>query len=411
VGAAARHEISGMSMRGEPLRASPRPRAPVPRGLGALIEPFYRMAIGARNRRFDEGRGIVRFDRVVISVGNLTVGGTGKTPMVAKIIGWLLEAGHRPVIAMRGYRAGTGESDEASVYRRAFPDVPVVAQANRTLGLIQQFAREYEAAGEVMTWQGLGRGQRARLARGEAGEADDTGAGAAEGEEVSAEPAAVSDCIVLDDGFQHRQIARDLDIVLIDATHDPFADRLLPAGWLREPVVSLKRAGAVVLTHAESASASGVAGLDQELLRVRGRSADAVARHEWAGLRVLDSGGDEERTAGWLAGRRAIAVCAIGNPGTFLEQSRRATGVPLAGELVLRDHDRYAARTVQRVVELARSTAAQAIVTTEKDWSKLSRVREWPCPVARPRLELGFERGGEALRQRVLEVVGAGAPE
>src|SRR4051794_5329108 len=154
-------------------------RGPVAGPVGAALAAVYSWEIGRRNRRYDAGRGVVRFDRPVISVGNLSVGGTGKTPMVAHIVGVLLQAGHTPAIAMRGYgsKASGGRSDEAEEYRRKFPGVPVLARPDRTLALIEQFAREHDDAG----------GRQ-------------------------------SDVVVLDDGFQHRKIARDLDIVLVDAS-------------------------------------------------------------------------------------------------------------------------------------------------------------------------------------------------
>jgi tetraacyldisaccharide 4'-kinase len=349
-----------------------RRRGPVPGLLGLALSPLYRAAVARNNRRFDAGRGVVRFDRPVISVGNLSVGGTGKTPMVAAILRALLQAGRRPCVAMRGYRSrgANGESDEAEEYRRAFPNVPVVARANRTLGLIQLFGDEYR----------------------------------------SQEPH--TDCIVLDDGFQHRQIARDLDVVLIDATRDPFDDRLLPAGWLREPLASLRRAGAVVITHAESVQAADLTALDQRIAGLRGRGADAVSRHAWRGLNVADAGAEREEPVQWLSGKRVFVVCAIGNPGPFLTLAHKAAG-SLAGSLVLRDHDPYSAATVGRLIAAASAARAQAIVTTEKDWSKLAQVpaTQWPCPIARPRLALTFDRGGDDLIRVVQATVARGAPE
>lgn len=342
----------------------PSPKPPLPPPLGAPLSWLYRAAIGHINRRFDRGKDVVTFDRPVISVGNLSVGGTGKTPMVRQIVCWLLEAGHRPCIAMRGYAAGDGPSDEASLYRAEFPTVPIVAQANRSLGLIQLFAKEYEADG------------------------------------------AYSDCIVLDDGFQHRQIARTLDIVLLDATRSPFEDRLLPAGLLREPIESLERAGAIVVTHAEAASDSDIGSLTKHVERVR-RGAerggvDAVCRHEWAGLAV--TGSDEMKPASYLAGKRVLAVCAIGNPTPFLRSVERAAAGPLADSIVLRDHDSYSDATVARIVAAATRVSARAIVVTEKDWMKVQRVPvdRWPCAIVRPRLELKFDRGETELRERVL---------
>lgn len=353
--------------------APPHRRAgPLPAAVGLPLALLYRQGIGRVNRRFDRGQGVVRFDRPVISVGNLSVGGTGKTPLVEALVKFLIDAGHTPCIAMRGYSKGGADSDEAAAYRRALPDVPVIAQANRTLGLIRQFGKEHDEA------ESGGR---------------------------------QSDCIVLDDGFQHRQIGRELDIVLIDAGRDPFKDRLLPAGWLREPVESLKRAGAIVITHAESVSSADLTTLESRIAAVRGRGADAICRHAWSELIVNETGRDASMPVSWLSGKRVVAACAIGNPGPFIAAARKAAGGNLSAEVVLRDHDQYAAGTVQRLKGVARSVNAQAIVITEKDWSKLRGVKDWPCPVARTVLKLSFDRGWEALSARVRDTVAAGVPD
>ncbi|QKK10112.1 MAG: hypothetical protein HND58_07150 [Planctomycetota bacterium] len=175
---------------------------PLVRGLlGTLLARVYAAAATHRNRRFDNGHRVVTLDRPVISVGNLSLGGTGKTPMVQRIVAHLRDHGHDPAIAMRGYASKhAGLSDEAELYKSTFDDLPIVAQPRRLEGLFQLFATE--------------RGRRV-------------------------------DCVVLDDGFQHRFIARQLNLVLIDAAHDPFAARVVPAGRLREPAAGLARA-----THA-----------------------------------------------------------------------------------------------------------------------------------------------------------------
>ncbi len=344
----------------------PAARPAVPGPFGRLLARAYGAAIRKRNRRFDAGRGVVGMDRPVISVGNLSVGGTGKTPMVAHLLRVLLDAGRRPCVAMRGYASRNGESDEAAEYARRFPDVPVVARANRVDGLIELFASP-------------------------------------RGAEV--------DCIVLDDGFQHRRLARRLDIVLIDATRDPFTDSLLPAGWLREPVGSLGRAHFAVITHAESVSPAFVARLKGDVVGQNFHLQTAVARHTWSALELTGAGAPGEAGLEWLNGRSVVAVCAIGNPGPFLDECRRRTGGKVAAEIVLRDHDPYAAPTIARIIDTARRTAASAIVTTGKDWSKLRHVLpdRWPCPVARPRLRLEFAEGGAALDEAVLEAA-AGTP-
>ncbi len=355
-----------------------RRRGPLRQPLAAPLAFAYGRAIAQRNRAFDAGKRVITFDRPVISVGNLSVGGTGKTPMVIAIVRALREAGREPCIAMRGYRAAKtgGKSDEAAVYTAELPETPVVAQANRVDGLIALFATE--------------RGRRV-------------------------------DCIVLDDGFQHRRIARQMDIVLIDAMCDVFADRLLPAGWLREPVASLSRAHAVVVTHAENVSAGEVKRMASRVREIAPRALVGVARHEWTGLRSGDAAIGAERPAtqepaaerqatrdrpvSWLHGRRVVAVCAIGNPRAFIAGIERA-GARIAASVVRPDHDAFAPGVVSRIIDAARREAAGAIVCTEKDWTKLRRVeaQRWPCEVVRPRLEMTFAEGWEVLRGRVVKV-------
>lgn len=314
------------------------------------ITKLYRREITRRNRNFDEGQGVVTLDRPVISVGNLSVGGTGKSPMVAHVIDVLRTDGRNPCIAMRGYasnRTAHGTSDEADEYAQRFEDLLIVAQPNRTEGLIELFATE---AGQQV------------------------------------------DAVVLDDGFQHRRIARQLDIVLIDATRSPFEDDLLPTGRLREPVASLARAHAVVLTHAESVSEAELNTLRAGIAEVNRDLHVAVAEHAWSGLDVEDRLEPVE----WLGGKRVLGVCAIGNPRPFLSTLEHHAG-SIAPSVVLRDHDPYKASTVARIVRGA--SGCDAIVCTAKDWSKLRHVPadRWPCPVLRPRLEMRLREGGDGL--------------
>lgn len=334
------------------------PRGPVPGWIARPLVPLYRAVITGRNRRFDELRGVVELDRPVISVGNLSVGGTGKTPLVAWLVGVLRGAGHDPAVAMRGYRAGPAGSDEALEYAAECAGLPVVAQADRLSGLLDLFASE--------------RGERV-------------------------------DVVVLDDGFQHRRIARQLDIVLVDATRSPFDGALLPAGWLREPVESLGRAGAVVITHAGRVSAAALAGLRGRLGGVAPRAVLACCEHVWRGLRLHQGpGAGEEAAVSWLRGRRVVACCAIGNPGPFLAGVREH-GAEVR-EMVLRDHDPFGPGTAGRLAALAREHGAAGIVVTAKDWVKLARYSagDWPCPVVVPRLAIEFREGREGLENLVL---------
>lgn len=363
-----------------PIADDPRPAAPLPVWLGHLFEPAYRFAISRRNRGFDRGRGVTRLDVPVISVGNLSVGGTGKTPMVAHIVSTLLREGLaggdagpsiRPCIAMRGYtpsrvrakRERLHEPDETDAYRRMFPDVPIVAQPDRLVGLRRLFA--------------------------------------------TSDPRPT--CVVLDDGFQHRKIARDLDIVLIDASRSPLDDRLLPAGWMREPLESLKRADLIVLTHAELVEPADIETLDAGLRSATGQGIDAVARHVWTGLRTGEGEREQLLPLDWLLGKRIAAACAIGNPAGFLHSLRVTMNADdvttgpqghLIGAMTLPDHDPYGPEVVSALARLAAEGDADAIVVTDKDWSKLRRLpadRFGDIPVLRPVLAMVFERGQAAL--------------
>ncbi|CAG0968236.1 tetraacyldisaccharide 4'-kinase [Phycisphaerales bacterium] len=347
------------------MTPSPRPphAPPIPGALGRILAAFYGRIIDYRNRRFDAGRGVVTLDRPVISVGNLSTGGTGKTPMVAHLVQTLRDAGRWPCVAMRGYGARRGrESDEARTYRERFPDLPLVAQPNRIDGLLNLFATP-------------------------------------EGERI--------DCVLLDDGFQHRLIARQLDIVLIDATRPPFDDHLLPAGHLREPVSSLARAHAVVITHAEAVLPERLDELEGRIRTAAPRALLAVARHAWTGLTVHSSEGVRNEPTGFLAAKRVFACCAIGNPWPFLAAAERAAGGRLAGTLVLRDHDPFMPVTLQRLHTTLQSTHADVLIVTQKDWAKLSEIPpgRWPCEVAVPNLDLQFDEGAAELQALATQTI------
>jgi tetraacyldisaccharide 4'-kinase len=286
--------------------------------------------------------------------------------MVACLVREILEAGRHPCIAMRGYqpRAGAreGGSDEAAWYREQFPDLPLVAQPDRAAGLTQLLETE-------------------------------------EGRAI--------DCVVLDDGFQHRQLHRNADFVLVDASRDPLHDRLLPAGWLREPLDSLMRADAVVMTHTEGMTTWDWETLQERLRFYAPEAVFAPARHEWGGLTVRWDQGTarrEERPLACLAGRPVLCVCAIGNPHPFLRQA--ASLATIAGQIVLRDHHPYDDATVRLIARRACECGAQAILTTEKDWAKLaSRHASWPCPVVTADLRLTFAQGWDELRRLTLRAI------
>ena len=303
----------------------------LPRWLARGMSRVYGLEAGRRARRFDRGIGVERIDRPVISVGNLSAGGTGKSPVVRWVVGQLRQHGHRPAIAMRGYKAERGGmSDEQAEHAAELPGVPIVAQPDRIEGLRALFA----------TPEGRG-----------------------------------IDCVVLDDGFQHRRLARDLDIVLVDATRPPDRDALLPLGFLREPLSALSRADAVLITRGELVSPDSLARIGA---RLRGALPDAasvsVAREAWGRIDVVagEGRGDTLDPDG-LRGRRFFVCCGIGNPAAFIEFAGRR-GVDVVGREVLPDHARYSAGLAGRVRDRAVSCGADGVLTTGKDWVKLARV-------------------------------------
>lgn len=245
-------------------------RPPLP-ALGTPLEPLYRTAVNRRNRDFDIGRRVTRLPIPVVSVGNISVGGTGKTPMVRWIINTLRDLEANPGIAMRGYgRKHAGVSDEQQEHADRLPDTPIVANPDRVAAIRTLIEQHH------------------------------------------------TDCAVLDDGFQHRFAARDLDVVLIDATRSPFADRCLPAGWLREPVESLARAHAIVITRSTLVDPHALSQLDRQLRRIAPDALVVRADHHWAALETQFG----VQPVSWLNGRPTIIACAIGNPDAFIAQAR-----------------------------------------------------------------------------------------
>ncbi len=329
--------------------------------LPAFLSPFtvpaswlYGLAVRARNERFDRGRGLESVDVPVISVGNLTTGGSGKTPMVAWIADCLVAEGHRPLIAMRGYRARPPQkSDEEAEYAKRLPRVPVAANPDRVAGV------------------------RAALAE---------------------RPSI--DCVLLDDGFQHRRLKRDLDLVLVDASRDTLVDRLLPAGHLREPPRSLERADAVVVTRARRLDPA----LGEAIAKHHGRAPVAWSRHTWSSLAVW---GPRRRCepVEFLRGRRVLAMLGVGHPGSIIDQLEEA-GAEVSVSMPVADHERYD----RPKLALARSLCAgvDLMFMTAKDRVKVEPLTDlgaWPVPVVVPELVIDVFDGAEALRALILETV------
>lgn len=326
--------------------------------MSALLWPAARLwslAARARVDLYRSGRWAQRrLSRPVVSVGNLSVGGTGKTPFVIWLFGELVRRGLKPAVLTRGYRR----------------------PGHEPLLLTRPGWTPEAAAGgdevQVMLKHGLAPiGVDADRFR--AGQALEAQCGV--------------DLHILDDGFQHLALARDLDIVLLDSSRPPWDDDLLPAGRLREPPSALERAAVIVLTRVQNWTE--LEPLEARLRQLAPQAAIHRARTRLAGL----AGANGQPMSGPV-----LAFAGVGNPRAFFADLCLA-GVRVVGTRRFPDHHRYTARDLQRLERRALDVSAQALVTTEKDAAKLSHAcrdgLEIPLEVVGMELEL--ERGAELV--------------
>ena len=316
-------------------------------GLRLLALP-YSLATWARNLAYDRGwKTVFHAGIPVISVGNLTVGGTGKTPTVELLADWLRRWGVRVVILSRGYGAEEGPNDEALVLEENLPDVPHLQGADRVA--LAQIACE-ELASEV---------------------------------------------VLLDDGFQHRRLHRDLDVVLLDAT-DPFGGgRQLPAGLLRESVRALRRADLVLLTRCNAVGAAR----REEIHR---RVAQVVGAVPWGEVCFVPSRlqrhEGREQPISWLAGRHVLAFCGLGNPSAFW-QTLGDAGAEVIDQRPFPDHHRYTRQDVLELTQWARDRCPEAVITTQKDLVKLRLGELAGVPLYAVRIVARVDSGTQELEQ------------
>lgn len=316
-------------------------------GLG-IAASGYSLAVAYRNWGYDRGRRPVSQAGVpVVSVGNLTLGGTGKTPMVEWVARWYRAHDVRVAILSRGYRRGgdAGVNDEAMVLEQNLPDVPHLQDPDRVA-----------IAGVAV-------------------------------EELE------SQLLILDDGFQHRRLARDLDLVLLDAL-EPFGlGRIFPRGLLREPISSLRRATVVVISRADLVDDSKLLAIEAEAARNAGPLRFVRTRHA---PRDLIGTGVEPASIASLKDRAVAAFCGIGNPEGFLR-----TITPHCDRVVgfrrFPDHHAYDANDVADLSKWVRETGADLVLTTQKDLVKLRTASLGSTPLRALRIGLEILSGVEIL--------------
>lgn len=290
----------------------------------------YFAVIARRNLAYDRGwKPTLSVAVPVISLGNITTGGTGKTPIGAFLAERLQSQGWRPAIVSRGYRRLNDQcNDEQLVLKQLLPNVPQIMNRDRVAG-----------ARSAISGHGC-------------------------------------DLILLDDGFQHRRLHRDLDIVLIDATQPWGFGHLLPRGLLREPLSSLGRADLVMITRCDQVAESERTQI-RAMLQIWRGVADAVEMRFRP--RRLRTAAGEFLPLSALLGRNCLAFCGIGNPRGF-QQTLQSLGVN-SDPLIFPDHHHYQPADLDRIVDHANRTKTEILVTTQKDLVKFSDTRLGGFPV------------------------------
>ncbi len=291
----------------------------------------------------------------VISVGNLTTGGTGKTPLVAFLANWFRERGVAAAILSRGYRsADGGVNDEKLVLDQLCPGVPHLQKPDRVASA-RQAVKEHHAQ-----------------------------------------------LLILDDGFQHRRLGRDLDLVLIDATCPWGYGAVLPRGLLREPKSSLRRADLVILTRADQVTETRRAEILEEIQQIQPQLPCVEAA--FVPRRLINSNGgicEFEK----LQGEPLAGFCGIGNPAGFLQTLASCElEVPESGLRIFPDHHHYSAEDFDSLGQWAAEQHVAALLTTQKDLVKVPHSHLGDVPVWA--VEIGAEliSGPELLISRLEEV-------
>ena len=316
---------------------------------------LYSIIISLRNLFYDRKLfTIYNPERPVISVGNITVGGTGKTPFVSLLCRHFSLQGKKIGVVSRGYGgnkssndvlivsdgkgrifAGAREcGDEPFLLATSLIDVPVLVSKKRSKAI-------HEALHLFNP-----------------------------------------DIIVLDDGYQHRAVSRDANILLIDAT-DPFGNyRLLPSGILREPIQNIKRADIVIITRAEK---------DEEFITLEriikihnGKARIFKSGHVFSEL--VMSEGSKTLKPSELSGKKVYAFCAIGNPDVFILDIEKL-GAKVVGSRFFRDHHRYSQDDIKSLVDDALSASAEMLVTTHKDIINMGPIGSLQLPLYYARIQ------------------------
>jgi tetraacyldisaccharide 4'-kinase len=333
----------------------------------------YALVVRLRNFLYSKGLFKVhKVDAVVLCIGNITVGGTGKTPLVVWICN-VIAQNYKYAILTRGYKATQNSKlktqnciDEPAMLVESCPEAKVIINPDRLAGAAEAIDK-YAAK-----------------------------------------------VLIMDDGFQHRRLGRDLDIVAIDATQPFGYGKLLPAGLLREPVSSLKRVDAVVITRCDQIADAELDELERKLRATNSEMVIARSIHAPDYAKSIDN---NEISIKQLKGKKVFAFCGIGNPDAFLN-TIKDLGAELAGSTIYDDHYHYTDACLADISERAGELGADLILTTQKDWTKvisnsrfqISDSQSTP-PFAYLAIEIKFLAGEDKLTALIKETLAGKIPQ
>ncbi len=306
---------------------------------------LYAFVVAVRNLLYSKGcLKTHRADAVVISIGNITTGGTGKTPMVI----WLCkQLNQKCAILTRGYKSTQSSGDEPAILAENCPNAQVIINSDRVAGAAEA-TKKFNAK-----------------------------------------------ILVLDDGLQHRRLHRDIDIVTIDATVPFGYGKLLPAGSLREPITALKRAHAVIITRSDLISTEKLNAIEQKLLSVNDRLIIAKATHNPKTAKTIDG---RQITLDELKEKKIFAFCAIGNPQAFFDTVTKL-GADIVGSKTYNDHYHYSNNEINDICTQAEQLNADLILTTQKDSNKITASGN--KAIAYLEIELDIVAGAEKIRDLI----------
>ncbi len=340
--------------------------------VGAIIQtslyiPAALYGLILKCREFLYRRGILKKTKApvpVISIGNITMGGTGKTPTVEFVARYLSEKGKKVVILSRGY-AGVRSSefgvrseesfvnDEYLVLSENLPNIPNLLGKNRVKNVATAIG-EYGA-----------------------------------------------ECLILDDGFQHWRLERNLDIVVIDAINPFGFERLIPQGTLREPLRNLRRAHIFVLSHCDQSPQNSIDLIKQRLKQINDNAPIVETAHYPSELYSLNQRGETSLSTSWLNGKIVYAFCAVGNPESF-KLTLEGLDARVSKFTCFPDHHFYKQNELDGIIREAESLGTDAIVTTQKDGVKIKSLPLTPLPL--PQGERVRVRGQKSIPLLVLKI-------